>query len=701
MKRVAASAMLVDSRNVRKFEGLKVVGADKLVRPYNTCCTQWWFSTRKVYYMSQRIFTYSLIRAYYDEGKDYIDSFWPFVVKSLEKDNPLTVQSLQEKILITFSLPIPVHSLKVILTRATRNGYITQRNNKIELTDAGLGYQKGIEIPRDVERRLNDLIDDAKKFLKTNHKIDISLEELKNDLEGFLKTNADLIEQYMGGLDITKGLPEPSNGLSEIEQALINYFIFVEKSKPKSYQTLRELITGSVISVILSSRDLSEATKGLSKTAFYFDTNIVFGILGLDIDEVCKPVQELYELLCQENSSEMKIFDFTLDEITRVLRNYISESSNYVPQIKVRSIYSKLKTLGWSRSDLLEYVINIEDKLKEKNILIEPTQINLSKFSLEDSVKEQKIFEYKPEQGKLTKAHDLAAIYLINQKRQRRIHELEKARAFFVTSDKKLANYNYCEWNHVEQGTIAEVLPDSVATNILWLKKPSIVDSVSIEAIISLYSRGLLIDDMIWSRFISILKSLRIKGNIDDKDVALLLYDSRMQDELEKARVSDVSDSWVIEKVESVRQKIHTEVESKIELIQFDAGKEVDSIYKSLLSSLDDVKHGIRQKANKSTNNIIRFLKLIMIVSIIICAVKLAPLYQSNWGIIEPYKDILGIALLLILPLTGLSINIKSSEETFRNWLFARVYKKRLDASEVENIIKKIANIDSKYKNSI
>jgi hypothetical protein len=34
--------------------------------------------------MNKLIYTYALIRALYDQGDDYLDSFWPFAVQALD-----------------------------------------------------------------------------------------------------------------------------------------------------------------------------------------------------------------------------------------------------------------------------------------------------------------------------------------------------------------------------------------------------------------------------------------------------------------------------------------------------------------------------------------------------------------------------------------------------------------------------------------
>lgn len=642
--------------------------------------------------MTQKIFTYSLIRAYYDEGKDYIDSFWPFVVMSIRKNEVLKTQDLQKRILDDFSLPIPIHSLNVILTRARRKGYVTQKNNQVELLDSGVKYQEGLEIPRDVERRVNQFLDEALEYLRIQHRISTTQDELRRVLENFLKTNAEFVEYYMGGKDGLKDLQISAATMSRIEQALVDYFVFVENSRPVSYQTLREMITGSIISVTLTSKDISEVTKGFSKTKVYLDTNIAFSILGLEIDEVCKPAHEMYDLLCKNKSIELRVFDFTVDEMIRVLRSYPAQSKNYVSQIKVRSIFSKLKTLKWTRTDLLEYIIGIEKELEKKKIFVEPTKIDLDKFKLSDSEREQKIFEYKQEQKPIARKHDLAAIDWVSQKRQGRVYQAEKAQAFFVTSDKKLTNYNYCEWGHASAGTIAEVIPDSVMTNMIWLKDPSAIDSISIESIISMYSRSLFIDDVVWSRFISIVKDLRVRDNIDDKDVALLLYDSRMQDELQKVRNGEMTDSWVLGRVEQARQQVDTTHQRQIETLALEADKGIEKISNAVFEAISAIKLEARNRAVARAEAIVKMSSVVLIAAIVYLVIKIIPLYFQNLELVGPYKDILEPLISFALGLLGWNLDIKEKRKQLINYLSEKINDKLLKESGIEKFTKAMAD---------
>jgi hypothetical protein len=238
--------------------------------------------------MTNQIYTYSLIRAYYDAGEDYIDSFWPFIVCILTKDQEMSIITLQTMLSEKYSLAVPIHSLNVILTRAKRKNYITQNRKQIWLTKKGFEYQQSLELPRDVERRINCFIEECKQYLNETHDLIITSKELHKKIEIFLKTNSKLVEEYFSQQITDFIVQDQYNFMDEIDKAILDFFIHVENQKPESYKTLRDMITGSIISIVLTSKDISKIDKKVKKLTIYLDTNIVLSILGLDIDEFCK-----------------------------------------------------------------------------------------------------------------------------------------------------------------------------------------------------------------------------------------------------------------------------------------------------------------------------------------------------------------------------------------------------------------------------
>jgi hypothetical protein len=76
------------------------------------------------------VYTYALIKALYDEGQDYIDSFWPFAVKVIPSGKSLDSSFIQRNLRARFNLEVPLHVIGVILARAERRGYVRQERER-------------------------------------------------------------------------------------------------------------------------------------------------------------------------------------------------------------------------------------------------------------------------------------------------------------------------------------------------------------------------------------------------------------------------------------------------------------------------------------------------------------------------------------------------------------------------------------------
>jgi hypothetical protein len=116
--------------------------------------------------MSDPIHTYSIVKALYDRGRDYIDAFWPFVLEVAPKDKRFsTTDQIQRRLKDRFGLNIPLHAVETIARRAKKNKYLSRRDREYAITDAGIEFISALETERDVERRINELVEDACRYL--------------------------------------------------------------------------------------------------------------------------------------------------------------------------------------------------------------------------------------------------------------------------------------------------------------------------------------------------------------------------------------------------------------------------------------------------------------------------------------------------------------------------------------------------------
>lgn len=657
--------------------------------------------------MSNQLYTYSIVRALYDKGDDYIDSFWPFVLAVLPRDQSfLAISVIQREVAGKYSLSIPHHSLSVILNRAERKSLIFKKDgfNEYSLTQEGFTCLNEYELESEVKRRIAALVEDAKNFLNEEWEESPSLDNVKDMIQAFAVENVEFLEQ-LTNVEKDEFERKVEKKLSRRhERALLKYFMRVEKAQPDIFKTLQDIFCGSIISTVVHNRSFPESVKKFERTVVYFDTNFVFSLLGMNYEEFNKPAQELFSLMKAEGVFEFKVFDFTIDEMSRVLREYGSEQERYAYNIKIGTIYSSLKSKGWTVGDVKEFLATVEEKLWEIGTRVQPTKIDISVYRpiSEDYLTD--LLACKPMQDKLGQNHDLAAIELIAKFRGSPVRRLEKAKVFFLTSDKRLAKYNFEKRGHKVHATVCEVIPDRMLTNMLWLKKPTLLKEIPMDVIVSMHSRHLFIDKVVWKFFHEKVRELRDSEDIDDRDITLLLYDTHFQEALGDLGPNDVAmvkSDLILQNIESARKSLDASFVRKMEdQKQFFEDRQKrserekeDKIYRTLTEAKKSIKNEAERDAKRITVEIV----------LLGCLVFFYPLKMliawvvKEWQYVQPAVWTISTIIMVLTFFFGSFFSgsrIKNDKNRLFSYLFNLIYLKKLKSSRIKDFESILLDVD-------
>ncbi|MFZ8846570.1 MAG: hypothetical protein ACO2O6_05155 [Candidatus Hydrothermia bacterium] len=638
--------------------------------------------------MSKILVTYSLIKSLYSEGRDYIDIFVPFLLYSFPPEqNGCNIDILIKNLKEEFGLLVPEHALRTIVKRAKKSGYIKEERGNYYLEEKGKRVILDIKRrQRDVERELNSLFEDIRNYINEKFNKSLTSDQIKELLFSFIKkSQVPLLLFFNPSLSdslFDKKMEEESN---KDMFYMVDYFKIAKDRKPLQFKVLEKIYYGSIISTILNKEDMSSINKKFNNVEVFFDTNFIFSIMELHYPHISKPARELFTLLKTNSKFKLKVFDFTIDEMIRVLKGYInSEKYRYFSGIRVNSIYSSLKTRGWSKEDCIEFLSKIENKIQELGITIEYTQVDLESWEPPDREIYSKIEQYKPDQPLLSQKHDICAIYKIREKRKTYKREIEDCVALFLSSDLKLAKFNYVEFGHINRHSVSEVISDRFFTTLLWLKNPTTVKEIPLESIISIYSEKL-IDNKVWNRFYDNLLSLKEKGEISEEDIATLLYYEEFEKEL--ALIDDpekVNREFIMENIEKgrlkIREKINEEVQKGIEEIKEKLDRELSNKYNEEISSyinrIENIKRVIKEESIKEANKKAR---LVFFASILLPIILLLIYTLLSKKLYIFLNFIYFVATFLtIFRLLGIKFNIFQFRKKIYDYFFRKTYEKKL-----------------------
>jgi hypothetical protein len=630
--------------------------------------------------MNITLLTYALIKTIYELKQDYVDTFWPFVLYVLPKDNKsLSLNIIQSDIKTTYGLEIPEHSLKSIITRAKKRGYIEVQKWNTKLSENGKKYLESHEPEGDINRKINALLVDIKAFINDPS---LTTEDIHKILSLFVKENIFPLICFLNPSVNKPKFEMFQTTTNKIHDLLIHYFEIAENEKPGFYAILKDIVYGSLISVTAFSQNITEVNKKFKDVELYLDTNYLFSILGLDYENLVKPAKELFSLI-RTNEFKLKVFDFTIEEMISVLKNYPNQQYYYIKGVRVNSIYSVIKGMGWTIEDLKEFIQKIEEHIWNLGITIEPTGILLKEFRPKHEQSEEKISLYKKVQGDRYKKHDIAAIEKIIEIRGRSVRQIEKTNSLFLTSDLKLASFDFNEFGHKDNMTVCEVIPDRLLTNILWLKNPTVVKDIPLKTIIALQSKNVLIDRNIWIRFFENIKNLKNQGKIDDKDISMLFYNHYIDRILSKYNESDVdiiTDDFVLEEIIKAGKGIDDEVLKKLdeqkkvykeEFVQ----TELESRWSKKIEDMKTIVSGSARKSAKNWTNISALLLIIPLV--LIFRVLIIPVVKF-WSVVEPFAWLISIFFSIIVQCIGLKYSVRKLRNQIESNLYNTILKRKL-----------------------
>lgn len=668
--------------------------------------------------MMNKILVYSLVKTFYEEKGDFVDSFLPIVIMHIPlSPKSIPLEKLQEEIYKHTEIRIPLHSINIILNRAKRNGLVERVRNSVTLTENGKSYKVKDEEIRTTERKINELVASANEFVSQKYDKRFESETIKEALFGLVSKNLAIFDMVFtsgaNGSIATLGVP------TNIDELLIEYIAHIEQNSDTQFSTFVDIVYGSILAATISMNDIEGLGRDFDRTTVFLDSNIIFSLLNIHHPEQCKPSTELFALLKSNGNFSFRVFDFTIDEIVRVLRGYKNEFSYYSAGAKVDSVYSSMKMKGLRITDVVELIANIEEKIVSLDVSIFRTDRAIESYvPPENEVIE--LSKYKTDQNEHGQKHDLFAISSVRNMRRQNYRKIEDCKFMFLTADNRLAKYNHI-YHHSINNTVNEAIPERLLTNILWLKTTSKGKRVPVSTLITACKVDRLINRKMWRTFFDVVTALRAAGRVDDSALSALFYESSLNevfDELKSENkaitqesvlelISDAKDAHdrktaqilngkdkLIE--EGYAEKLRAEQEKAILEDRF-SQREIE-IANRVESGIQGIKDECRKVAKEITNLVNYIITAIAILIIAIMFILALPYLRNKWGDLEPTIWLFSVTFYAVLTVLGVKIDfINNIKKPLLNIIENRIYsylysRKSSDIERLESLLN--ANTD-------
>ena len=328
-----------------------------------------------------------------------------------------------------------------------------------------------------------DIFEDGKAFQFTNYNY-FSTEEIYNRERRNAQALQQAFEDYIKSENLSeKNIPSFSQFIDknkcnlssffsgknclihDVEgsfMAHVNFLQHIEGGYHYLYQTAERIYLGSVIASFLET-GVDLESKMDNNIIYYLDTQIVLEALDLQKAEDTLPTQELLKLI-RATGGKIRLLDITINEIHKIIELAINNYSKSHPTTTVNEACVRIgrnKTWLISINGKLESFIKAELQVDIDGIL----ETKMSLYSKSEDVnllKQTRIH-------KSTAIHDVAAYLHVRDRREGNVRLFQKAKYWFVTANKKLADFNI---SRKTNGFVNETIMPEELTSLLFLKNP-------------------------------------------------------------------------------------------------------------------------------------------------------------------------------------------------------------------------------------
>jgi hypothetical protein len=584
--------------------------------------------------MNEKLAVFSAIKIFYESGNDLIQVFAQLFLLFCSEDRAYSVFEIKEFFLSQTEINMPDDVIFTIAKRLKKAGSIDYKNLKdpetksIFLTAGGTELRKKIEQDYEVaNREKNALLKSLRSYVESRGAVcdDKILEQKLNE---FIEHNLNIAISGLG-----HDIIEPGTLKSEICLYILDYFSETERSDPENFKRLKAILYGKIIAAVFLGRTFDKGAK-IENLDIYLDTNIVFSLLELHMESYSRPVREVIDLIIKAGG-RLKIFSFTKEEIVIKLSGYLKNYGDYSSLVPVHSIYYVLKQKGYSKSQVLDLIENIETKLNDLGIAIDysfETESLLSNKSDEMA----KLWYYKPNSyPESIIKHDLAAIYAIKKLRKGTVAHWEKSKCIFLTADFGLIRYNHETHYKDDIYTFPEVVHRIGMASMFWLKGQAGSDNVFVHNFLANFVREKVVSSDLWNRFIAEIKKKRDAGAISDSDIENLISFSETEKiliENKEKGIEILLDDFKIAELRKVSTKRDSE-DSEGRRILAEQQKRIIEQGQQLMS----VSSAIEKEAKDVWSKRVNLIVIIAIIMLFVVVFFVSDLFQAVLIVVPPF----------------------------------------------------------------
>ncbi|MBS1882483.1 MAG: hypothetical protein JSS97_05945 [Actinobacteria bacterium] len=500
----------------------------------------------------------------FDSGHDHIAMFGPFVldaVASISRED-MTAAEVGQVIHSRDGLKIPLNTLKTLLGRAVKDGYLRREAGKYFRLDKPIDAE---DVPREriaAEHRQRRLASALREMA------DRQGIKLATDDEA-LALILCFLERYHVNLALDES-PEveeaqQDDGPTADEKATAMFLRGVVEEDGELADVLDEMLQGYVLQNTLLLKDVDAASRNFQDLRVVFDSPLLFAALGLRGTALETSTLELARLL-RDTNAVLEVFETTISEMRRILAVYEEKIGTSQGRGELRPSALTRHFLGKRSqpSDVREMAGLLELRLKKLGFNIREAPTRIPEFTLDETALAKELADEPGNEQIPRVQHDVDCIAgVLTYRRGRVSASLDTAGAVFVSSGGMTVESGR-SWYFRQGGKGFPPIVHVIAlSNYAWLKRPASASKLKVHELMALCNAALRPSPKAWSHFVEHLRRLEVEGELSSEELTTIVASDLTENVLAERGIDDESDAESLtEVIERVKAGYKDEAEA-------------------------------------------------------------------------------------------------------------------------------------------
>jgi len=472
--------------------------------------------------------TVALLKTRFDQGKDHLGLFEPFVEDALRNisSNNFISADICSVVEARSGLLIPTNTMQALLGRFAKSGFLSRQGGRFLRTTKPF---KGPPIDERLAHLLAEQaqLGEALRQFAADHGIELTAPQALVTLGTFIAENkVSLVlqeavsreQQHTGGV-----LPR------KLARVIARFVSQRCLASPDLAQALEALVEGMVLRDALLLSDLADLGARFQKLTVAIDTPVL--LAALDLAGIANGItaREFIALLRHTGATTIA-FSPTRSEIRGILGMYEDRLATahgrlslYRNEVTLHVLSAKL-----TPSDMRSLSALLDRRLTDLGVEVRETPTRVPDYTMnEKALAEALVLPRDPDPERPRIRHDVDCVAAVLTLRAGRTdNSLDRCVAVFCSSTTQVVR-NVQKWYSDEGGSGIPPMVHLIAlSNIAWLKKPASARGMKLHELSAYCAAILRPQKATWDKFVATLRKLREDGTLtDDEAVAIVASD--------------------------------------------------------------------------------------------------------------------------------------------------------------------------------